>query len=300
MDSCHGPIALQKDDLQAIDCQVCGFMHLDPLPTAAQLETLYEDEYYQSFNRGWFEKEKREWWYWRRVYQARCSYFELLHLALALPGSPPKSPRAFDWGAGAGWFVRAADKMGPEWLVEGYEPNEFARQWASTQTALIVDTPSNCWHEDFIHCSLVLEHVRDPLTLLKEFAFRLAPGGLLCLVVPSEHNPLTDNGNGLQRQLTERFDYSPLHPHHLNYFTLNSLVQLAERAGLGPIRAALTFPMELFPLRTPLNYLKYARLGTMAHWARMVTEVLSLFRGKRGQWGERGWGREVELWARKK
>lgn len=295
MEKCHGPIALQKDGLRAIDCQVCGFMHLDPLPTQAQLTSLYEDEYYQSFNKGWFKKEKREWWYWRREYQGRCKRFELLHLS-----KKKGHIRAFDWGAGAGWFVRAADKMGPRWLVTGYEPNEYARQWAATHTALVVDSPANCWHEDFIHCSLVLEHVLDPLTLLKELTFRLSPGGLLCLVVPSEYSPLTDAGNDLQRRLSDRFGYSPLHPHHLNYFTLDSLVSLIECTELEIIQANLTFPMELFPLRTLLNYLKFARLGTVAHWTRMAIETLSLFREKRLGWAKQGWGREVELWCQKK
>jgi SAM-dependent methyltransferase len=298
--TCNGPVAWQKGDLRAISCQSCGFMHLDPLPTQAELTQLYQDEYYQEYNAGWFKKEKREWWYWRRVYQQRCRRFELLHRST-------KKARVYDWGAGAGWFCRAASAHNPTYTVEGYEPNEYAREWAKTHTALVAHSAENCRDEDFIHLSLVLEHVKCPLGLLEILWGYLVPGGLLCVVVPNEYDPTTGDGNDLQRQMAERFGYSPLHEHHLSYFTPLSLVRLAERAGFSIVHLGYTFPMELFALRTPLKYPKYPKLGKVAHWARMLLEwgaAVSLWpwawlERKQARWAALGWGREIEAWLQK-
>jgi hypothetical protein len=71
---CSGPVIDQHGFLKAIDCQHCGYAHLDPLPMQDELDALYRDEYYQKHNAGWFEKEQREQWYWRKVYDARLDY----------------------------------------------------------------------------------------------------------------------------------------------------------------------------------------------------------------------------------
>jgi SAM-dependent methyltransferase len=200
---CYGPPIARNGALRVIDCHTCGYAHLQPKPTQAQLDRLYADEYYQKYNAGWFEKERREQWYWRKVYGQRLEY--------GLSGVD--SPRFIvDWGAGCGWFVKAAGHCGFNAL--GYEPSRDARAWALKN---ITKIPLYGTHETigglhFIHCSMVLEHVLDPLDLLKTLKDKLRDGGRLCVVVPNEFNPL-------QRQLTKRFGYTPVHEHHVTYFT---------------------------------------------------------------------------------
>jgi len=285
---CAGRTVAQRDGLRAVECWRCGYIHLLPRPDAAELERMYQDEYYQSYNAGWFEKERREQWYWRRVYERRLWQFRQFNPWAC-------SPRVLDWGAGCGWFVKAAQALDPD--ATGYEPSKEAQDYAFNElgVALFSVYPYSV-RRDFIHLSLVLEHVLDPDELLADIGNILRPGGVVCIIVPNEFNPL-------QRQLVRRYCYSPLHPHHVNYFTPDSLRRLVERAGLDVVRVTSTFPMEWFALHG-LNYVKHPRLGRVAHWLRMVLEAYALtvaqdwWERERDGWAAKGWGREVELWAR--
>ena len=294
LDGCYGPCLISTNGLNVCDCQVCGHAHLVPRPTSEELDTLYQSEYYQFHNVGWFEKECREQWYWQPVYWARIRQFERI-------ANPVPTESIFDFGAGCGWFIKAVQEYAPEYTVAGFEPNSEARLYAKqhilgrSAPAMLLDKPNFCFNEAFIHASLVLEHILDPLAYLQEFHHRLRLGGALCVVAPNEFNPL-------QKRLTARYDYSPVHPHHVNYFTPESLQTLVERAGFKVVRVTSTFPIEQFVLRG-LNYIKYPRLGLVAHWLRMVIEWAGLsfasrhWERRRDRWAARGIGREIELWA---
>ena len=252
-----GDVVLTSGKLCAIACETCGFAHLDPLPTQLQLDTLYADEYYQTYNAGWFQKEESEQWYWRKVYDQRLDYAYSLTTWRIL----------YDHGAGCGWFIKTAKRR--NWAAYGYEPNYYARLYSDL--VLEVDLrgfqkmPEPC---GIAHCSLVLEHVADPLTELRWLYDGLMPGGVICVVVPSEFHRY-------QVQLARRYGYNPLHQHHVNYFTHISIQALLQRAGFDVVRVAGTFPMEWFTLHG-INYVKYPKMGRYAHWLRMVTEATAL------------------------
>ena len=42
----HGPIVCRSGDYDVIECETCGFKHVDPLPTEAELDHIYQNEYY--------------------------------------------------------------------------------------------------------------------------------------------------------------------------------------------------------------------------------------------------------------
>ncbi len=286
-----GQVVATTDTLKAIACQACGYTHLDPLPSQADLDALYADEYYQTYNSGWFEKERREQWYWQPVYWARLRQFEKI---------AGRSPGAFifDWGAGCGWFIKAVCEYAPEYAIAGFEPSQAALEYADRirVSAYIMNNDTLVYpNADFIHASLVLEHLLDPLGFLTQAYASLEPGGVMCIVVPNEFNLY-------QCQLK---NYTPVHAHHLNYFTPHSLKALCKKAGFEIIRHTSTFPIEWFALHG-LNYIKRPKLGKVAHWLRMAIEWAGLsfapdiWEAKRDEWAGRGVGREIELWIRKK
>jgi SAM-dependent methyltransferase len=286
---CAGHTVAEGNGLRAVECWRCGYVHLLPKPDEEELERLYRDEYYQAHNAGWFEKERREQWYWRRVYWARLRQFGQSDILAYIP-------RVLDWGAGCGWFVKTAQEWGSD--ATGYEPSSEATDYAFNElgVALFSVYPRSVLR-DFVHLSLVLEHVHDPDALLAQIFNVLRPGGVLCAIVPNEFNPL-------QQELARRTGYTPLHPHHVNYLTPDSLERMVERAGFEVVRVTSTFPMEWLALHG-LNYVRHPRLGRVAHWLRMVLEATALtvapdwWEWVRDGWAARGWGREVELWARK-
>jgi len=283
-----GPQLAYKDGLSIIQCVECGYAHLSPLPTQAELYKLYADEYYQSYNTGWFEKERREQWYWQKVYRQRLDYASGLYNDLCY---------VVDYGAGYGWFVRSAWQWRTGICPFGVEPNEAARIRGKKEVVFDIEDITHfprILQEEFVHLSLVLEHLLNPLDLLLHIRDGLRANGIICIIVPNEFNPL-------QRRLK---GYTSLHPHHVNYFTPESLTRLVEKAGFEVVRQTATFPIEWLALHG-LPYHKYPKFGILAHWLRMVIEYTALsvapdwWEKRRDKWASMSIGREVELWVRK-
>jgi len=305
MNKHFGRVVATTNKLTAIACETCGYAHLDLLPTQPQLDHLYANEYYQTHNAGWFEKEAREQWCWFAVYNQRLTYAEQLFVQAEIRRLVQKKRmmRIYDYGAGCGWFVKLAEDYG-NWAF-GYEPSPVARKYANEvlhtylfdediMTVASVQGEYKAW--DFIHASMILEHLLDPASFLQQAYTSLKSGGILCIVVPNEFNPL-------QRRL-ERYGYTPLHAHHLNYFTPRSLKALCEKAGFEVVRHTSTLPIEWFALHG-LNFVKYPRLGIVVHLLRMLLIWTALtfaperWERKRDEWAAQGIGREIELWLRK-
>src|SRR5690242_15682079 len=82
----HGPVIASVDGYDVIDCEACGFRHVDPLFTDEQLKKFYEAEFYQSEKADYFERMEadRDWWMLRYHH-----YYELIEAhAPAAAGSP--------------------------------------------------------------------------------------------------------------------------------------------------------------------------------------------------------------------
>ncbi len=91
------------------------------------------------------------------------------------------------------------------------------------------DAPPPGERFDLIYARHVLEHVATPVTLLRAMAQALAPGGRVCLEVPSLDWILA------QGQMQDFF-YE-----HCNYFTAASLAAICAEAGLGQARIEARF-----------------------------------------------------------
>jgi hypothetical protein len=93
------------------------------------------------------------------------------------------------------------------------------------------------------------------------------PGGLLCVIVPNDYNPL-------QKLLREYLHYEPwwiAPPHHINYFCFESLERLIQTTGFEVIRKIATFPMEVFLLMGE-NYVGNDSVGRRMHGMRKSLE----------------------------
>jgi hypothetical protein len=127
------------------------------------------------------------------------------------------------------------------------------------------------------------------------------PEGLICLIVPNDYNPL-------QKILREEMGFSPwwlAPPHHINYFSFDSLTRIVVRAGFEVIHKTATFPMELFLLMGD-NYVGNDEMGRAMHARRKRLELV-LDKGRYSDikelmyqaMADREVGREAVVYARR-
>lgn len=249
---------------EVIDCTICGFKHVVPLPSAEKLQSFYEDEFYQSEKENYLS-EADEDFAWKQVE---------MKLRFNVAGQMLKSggQSLLDIGSGPGDFMAVGQQLG--WQCLGVEPSKVACEhtlnrglkaingFFDTELAQQLDT------FDFIHMSEVLEHVPDPAHLLGTAVELLKPGGVLCVSVPNDFNPL-------QAQVVEGASRDPwwvVPDHHLNYFDFDSLETLIGNSGLVCQRRLTNFPMELFLLMGQ-DYTTDPTLGRKLHGWRKSMDI---------------------------
>ncbi len=136
--------------------------------------------------------------------------------------------RLLDVGCGNGGFLSLMGDLG--WDVEGIEPDAEAARIARERHGLsvVVGTLEEAAFAadsvDVVTMHHVLEHVHDPIALLKKCRRVLRVGGRLVVITP--------NLNSLGHKLFRRSWRGLEPPRHLHLFSLRSLRACAARAGL--------------------------------------------------------------------
>lgn len=199
--------------LALLKCRRCGFIFSDD-DEVIELVSLYErmsDPGYESSQEGralqmqWLLKKARE--------------------------ANPVAKSVLDVGAGSGLLVAEANKAG--WDAVGVEPShslvELARQAYQIDLIQGVFPHPKLAHRkfDLIFLVDIIEHVSDPVMLLKHCNQSLAPQGRVIVVTP-------DVSSLIARLLGQRWWHFRLA--HVGYFNRRSLAQAAQRAGLTSTR----------------------------------------------------------------
>lgn len=250
-------------EYRVIACEQCGFSHVIPLPAAEALHEVYSEDYYVSEKPLFIERQLEDLDWWHLVYNDRYDFFE--------SQLPEGSRRILDIGCGPGLFLQRGAERG--WSGLGVEPSRQAAEYARSigvdvVNATLEEAALEEWAGfDVVHMSEVLEHIPDPVAFSRRAAGLLRPGGILCVVVPNDYNPL-------QRFLRTECGFNPYWvapPHHLNYFSSETIGKLLERAGLKVLDRVSTFPMEVF-LATGNNYVGDDVVGRRCHGGRKDLE----------------------------
>ncbi len=146
-----------------------------------------------------------------------------------LRGAPNKEARWVDIGCSRGQFVEFAARAG--YAAEGVEPAadiaEAARSAGlNVRTGLLVEQHYPDASFDGASLFEVVEHLREPLPLLREVHRTLKPGGML----------LVSTGNAVSwtvAAIGARWDYFHIEKDggHISFFSPQSISLMAERAG---------------------------------------------------------------------
>ena len=216
----------------------CGMLWLDPKPLAADLIKAYAVYHTHGGSRT-----RKLSALWLSAVNSACKQFcHLLEIGSALGRQRrglrtmfigKASPgRLLEVGSGSGRFLNRMRKAG--WSVDGidFDPVAAARIQERFGIPVAVGSlPELGYPEgeyDVVAMSQVLEHVADPVALLKECRRVLRPGGRLVLSTP--------NARSLAHRLYGRHWRGLEPPRHQHVFTTSALARCARDCGFADAR----------------------------------------------------------------
>jgi len=225
-----------------LDCETCGYAHLHPKPSEKVLRAYYRKQYFTTEKPDYAKKSGTESGYQRLVDWEKIERIETDWPAL----------RILDFGCGptASFLKNARELCDDDEIsaMEGYEPSNKAEymqpmgnpKMASWVLRIVNRLELVSFMPNLIHMGFVLEHVRDPLDVLKQAHKWLLHGGFLIAEVPND-------GSYLQEECKKpsQTPWWVSSPDHVNYFKNTSLRRLVERAGFKVVEIRTTFPVEL-------------------------------------------------------
>lgn len=165
---------IREGEWQYLRCLNCGLIFLERQPSKEFLHSHYQD-YLPADSHG-IES-------WRKLMaQVFAKSSRLIQEVIPTPG------RLLDVGCGYGFFLEEMAQRG--WQVEGIEISDTGLSFAREQLGLNVsdrplprpDWQDNCY--DVITLFYVIEHLQNPLAVLREAHRLLRTGGLLLLRWP--------------------------------------------------------------------------------------------------------------------
>jgi SAM-dependent methyltransferase len=285
-----GSVIARRGERAVIDCERCGWAHLDPLPSERELALMYNESYYEGS--GWLEKDRGEQAFWDLEHADKLADWR------SILGRETGS--VLDVGCSNGLLLEYAAARG--WRGEGIEPSapavaEARAHGLTIHSGLYQNVELAPRSFDVVHSKLLAEHIPDPVGFLAWASRLLVRGGALTMHAPNEFNPL---------QLAARdelglSDWWVAPPFHLNYFSFDSLERLLSTHGYRVVGRDATFPMEWFLLMGE-NYVTDAELGALVHMRRMALEsrleALGERRALHAHLAGRGLGREAIVHAR--
>jgi 2-polyprenyl-3-methyl-5-hydroxy-6-metoxy-1,4-benzoquinol methylase len=254
-----------------------GFLQLDPVPDPAELNAFYQSRYYDLLRRGGRAPEIRKL---LDVGGERAAELEWMEASLYQDLKSAIAPYAngrevLDVGCGGGDLVLWLSQQG--FRASGLDPAVDAVAAATARGAEAhcatleawAEEPANAARYGAIALVHVLEHVPDPIAVLKTVHSLLAPGGAVAFQVP---NDFTEIQAAAEAAGIERRRWWVAAPDHINYFRPESARAACAEAGLEVVDIIADFPMELF-LLMGVNYIDAPAEGKQAHAMRRRLEM---------------------------
>lgn len=197
--------------LHTVGCEQCGLMQVNPRPSAQGLDVFYRQHYRRLYQNtvhpdqqyvARFQKQAR-------LHGTARYLLDSLHI--------PRRGRLLDYGCGEGSLFVALREAGFTGSLLGVEPDLAFGSFAATQgRATVTQTLTVETALDGIVLNHVLEHLAEPIFLLRSLIPLLNANGLLYVDVPDAR---------------EYRSPGDLHLAHLWHFTPATLGHLIEQAG---------------------------------------------------------------------
>ncbi len=310
-----------EDNAAPISCQVCGSVDVVPHITTNDYVTREQFTVYSCKKCGmyftWPQPSDIDRYYppsYRR-YISPVSW--LLHIIYRVHvkkwvSQLGKSGCALEIGCGSGWMMKALHDHG--WQVTGLERNKEEAEFASAGTGLQVLSCSldeiKKSEYDLIFLFNVLEHMRDPKTIIRQCNRLLKEKGTIIIGV--------HNFAGWQARVTGQYWISLDVPRHFSHFSPQSLATLLNLEGLEIVRTRyVSWVYDPYCwIQSFLNYFGFGQnyltntlmnknwrnIFSPSGFAMIILTALLILPSlllSSGSWLA-GAGAEIEVWARKR
>lgn len=249
-----------------------GYWEIVDKPSSKELQDYYAKKYYQE-GKGSYELEysEQELAYFNAKLEQRWGV-----LQRCLKSS--KNERRFlDVGCGEGYALAFFRKLG--WVVKGFDFSSAGVESKNLNCLdalvtgdvfqLLENEINDNKQYDVIWLQNVLEHVLDPLHLLRSLKKLVAPNGFLVMTVPNDFS-VTQQAALLLNHIDSQFWVAL--PDHLSYFDHSSLRNIAESTNWECVEMLGDFPIDWFLFHSNSNYVRNKSIGKAAHIARMEIE----------------------------
>jgi SAM-dependent methyltransferase len=164
----------EENSFTLVRCLNCGLVFVNPRPSTEEMAEFYKQ---------YFPENSAEMW-------ERENLANFIRDAEFLDRESPKgNKKAFEVGAGFGFFLRELKKRGFE--VDGLDLSPSAAAYAKKELGIDLVLGDFCSAQlpdkryDAMASFFVLEHVRDPACMLRRIKSMLKPGGVMMLSVPN-------------------------------------------------------------------------------------------------------------------
>lgn len=247
-----------------------GFMQVSPIPSEEELSHYYENQYYQ---------ESTAVTYSHLYTKEELNVIKIdAYVSNSLFHAQKFDKKSlFDIACGEGFFMDVFYKLG--WDVTGtdYSIAGVSQHNPHLIDKIIVDKLETVLESliskkkifTFINLGNILEHVTNPISLLKMCHLLLEKEGLLRVKVP---NDFSDLQNILEKKkLTNSHWVCP--PDHLSYFNFSNLKKTLIKNNFSILKEFGDFPIEFFLLNKHSNYVQND-VGKEAHNSR--TTIINL------------------------
>jgi 2-polyprenyl-3-methyl-5-hydroxy-6-metoxy-1,4-benzoquinol methylase len=244
---------------QVVECAQCRTRFIQPFPKADQIRALYQSAYFHCDQPllGGYEDYEADEPQIRQTFERRwrqiAPYFQSL---------PPQ--RGLDVGCATGVFLEVMQNHGVE--ARGVDISSFAVESARRKGLNVVQGDLSAISQesyfDLVTLWDSIEHVEDPLDLMRNVHRVLRPGGLSVLTTPDASAPLA--------QLLGSYwlGYRSV-GEHLYFFSRAALRHILQQAGFEVLAIwSLGKYMKLDRILTRLSY--YTRVF---RWARKIPVI---------------------------
>lgn len=246
---------------------IYGFYEVDPKPSKEELNSFYENQYFQknhsTYSSTYSDCELEYFANVARIAEATINCYQ-----------PKLTKSLLDLGCGEGffskyflhaqWDVTAVDfsssgirNHNPE-VLDVFNKNDIFE--------FISDAEGNGISWGLINLDNVLEHVLEPVSLLRSIKNLMTNHSILRIEVPNDFSSyqkfLFENGHDDEHWV------SP--PQHLSYFSVCSLRNLLEQLGFKILSLQADYNIEQFILNKHSNYVRDKSLGKQAYMSRIL------------------------------